>query len=183
MVGGEPIGQGRAPSVIAMDQPALPNLQGRLPTKRQLPRTSGQIAATQCHWRYKYSYYISFFTLTLPGHAFVLDGNRAGVRGVRNTFFPFRLQSAVKKPISRLLALRRCSLQFPDEGLIKANDDELRAFHCRKASGHILWFRLQLRMGTFSFTVNVGCWPKPSDPARPLLRRKLGQKPTRRAFR
>jgi hypothetical protein len=69
MAAGERIGQERAPSEITVGQPGLPNIQNRLLTKQQLPRTSGQIASIQCHWRCNFSYYISFFALTVPGDA------------------------------------------------------------------------------------------------------------------
>src|SRR5258705_8456819 len=82
MAGGEPIGQERAPSVIRADQPTLPNIQNRLLTKQQLPRTSGQIASIQCHRRCNFS----FFALTLPGDA-------------ERWSSPFRPQSVTKEPI------------------------------------------------------------------------------------
>jgi hypothetical protein len=69
MAAGERIGQERAPSEITVGQRGLPNIQNRLLTKQQLPRTSGQIASIHRHWRCNFSYYISFFTLTVPGDA------------------------------------------------------------------------------------------------------------------
>src|SRR3954451_14874373 len=99
MGGGEPIGQERALSVVAADQPTLPNLQSRLTTKQGLRRTSGQIVSIQSHWTCNFSYYTAFFGPSGLHRAFLHDGNRARVRGVRTRFSPFRLQSVAKEPM------------------------------------------------------------------------------------